>query len=159
MTAGNCTQVDTRQIFNLSGVVQTPHFARAVCNGWPATGNLSPIFTAHSGGYFTVTTGVDNALNGIGGQRPNQLTNNVYCQNKSIACWMQLGAFSAPAAGTFGNTGLNTLQGPGFFEVDLALSKRFRIRERQNMEIRAEAFNIQNRANFLNPTPAGGSAA
>jgi hypothetical protein len=71
---------------------------------------------------------------------------------------MNLSAFASPATGTFGNTGVNTLQGPGFFEVDLALSKRFRIRERHTMEIRAEAFNVQNRANFLNPTAAMNSS-
>jgi hypothetical protein len=120
---------------------------------------LSPIFGAHSGGYFTVSTGVDNALNGIGGQRPNQLSSNVYCPNQNIGCWMQLaGAFGSPTAGTFGNLGVNTLVGPGYFTVDIALSKRFRVRERQNLEIRAEAFNIQNRANFLNPTAAMNSS-
>jgi hypothetical protein len=71
---------------------------------------------------------------------------------------MQLSAFAAPTTGTFGNTGVGTLVGPGYLEVDVALSKRFRIRERQNMEIRAEAFNIQNRVNFLNPTAAMSSS-
>jgi hypothetical protein len=40
----------------------------------------------------------------------------------------------------------------------MGLSKRFKVRERQTMEIRAEAFNIQNRANFLNPTAAMNSS-
>jgi hypothetical protein len=115
---------------------------------------LSPIFGAHSGGYFSVTTGVDNALNGIGGQRANQLAGSVYCANQSITCWMNFSAFGAPAAGTFGNLGNATLIGPGYFNVDVAVSRRFNVRERQQLEIRGEAFNIQNRANFLNPTAA-----
>ncbi|HEX4278988.1 MAG TPA: carboxypeptidase regulatory-like domain-containing protein [Bryobacteraceae bacterium] len=159
MDRGNCAQIDTRGNFNLSAVIQSPHlsshFLQMVAGDW----QLSPIVTAHTGGYFNVTTGVDNALNGIGGQRPNQLTSNVYCANQSITCWMNLaGTFGSPAAGTFGNEGYNNLVGPGFFEVDVALSKRFRVRERQTVEIRAEAFNIQNRANFLNPTGAMNSS-
>jgi hypothetical protein len=57
-----------------------------------------------------------------------------------------------------GNTGVGVIQVPGFFDMDLGLSRMFRIRERQRVEIRAEAFNIQNRANFGPPTSALNSA-
>jgi hypothetical protein len=155
---GNCTQIDTRQNFNLSAVLQSPHLSSRILQWVAGDWQLSPIIGAHSGGYFSVTTGVDNALNGIGGQRPNQVTGNVYCQNQSIGCWMNLSAFGSPAPGTFGNVGVGTLIGPGYFTVDLALSKRFRVRERQTVEIRAESFNTQNRVNFLNPTAAMNSS-
>ena len=59
--------------FNLSGVFQAPHFASKPLQWVAGDWQLSPIFSAHSGQFFTVTTGVDNALTGIGGQRPNQL--------------------------------------------------------------------------------------
>jgi len=171
---GNCTQIDTRGNFNLSAVVQSPHFSSRALQWVAGDWQLSPIFTAHTGGYFNVTTGVDNALNGIGGQRPNLIANEPYCVQQSINCWMKPPqtatspatapptaggyGFTSAANGTFGNLGYNNLRGPGFFEVDLALSKRFRVRERQNVEIRAESFNIQNRANFLNPTAAMNSS-
>src|SRR6185312_12984243 len=171
---GNCTQIDTRGNFNLSAVVQSPHFSSRALQWVAGDWQLSPIFTAHTGGYFNVTTGVDNALNGIGGQRPNLIANEPYCVQQSINCWMKPPqtatspatapptaggyGFTSAANGTFGNLGYNNLRGPGFFEVDLALSKRFRVRERQNVEIRAESFNIQTRANFLNPTAAMNSS-
>ena len=166
---GNCTQSDERQIFNLSGVFQGPHFSSSKPLDWVAGGwQISPIFTAHSGQYLTVTTGVDNALNGIGGQRPNVVNPNVFAPNQGQACptgntscisWLNLSSFnSAVPAGTFGNLGYGNIAGPGFFEVDVAVSKRFQIRERQNLEIRAESFNIQNKANFLNPTSATNSS-
>ena len=113
---------------------------------------LSPIISAHSGSYFTVTTGVDNALTGIGAQRPNLVSSNPYCASQSISCWVNLSSFTSPTTGTLGNLGYDNLVGPGYFDVDLALSRRFTVRERQNVEIRAEAFNIANRVNFLNPT-------
>jgi hypothetical protein len=121
-----------------------------IAGGW----QLSPIFGAHSGSYFAATTGVDNALNGIGGQRPNLTGSNGYCATQTITCWLNFGSFGSPLAGTLGNLGNNSLEGPGYFDVDVALSRRFAIREHQSLEIRGEAFNIQNRANFLNPTAA-----
>ena len=60
-----------------------------------------------------------------------------------------------------GDLGINNIEGPGYFDVDLALSRQFAVREHQYFEIRAETFNIQNRANYLNPGTvgiAGGSA-
>ena len=150
---GNCTSVDVRQSFNLSAVLQSPHFSSRALEIIAGNWQLSPIFAAHTGTFFTVTTGVDNALTGIGGQRPN-LVSNPYCATRTISCWMSSSAFGSPAAGTLGNLGYDSLAGPGYFDVDLALSRRFKIRERQNLEIRGEVFNIQNRVNFLNPTAA-----
>ena len=51
-----------------------------------------------------------------------------------------------------------TLRGPSYFGIDLGLTKTVRIRERQRVELRAEAFNIQNRANFLTSSPTNPSA-
>jgi hypothetical protein len=156
---GNCGNgVDIRSNFNLSAVLQSPHFASRPLQWLAGNWQLSPIFAARSGTYFSVTTGVDNALNGIGGQRANQLTRNVYCPNQSIACWMSASTFGSPATGTLGNQGINTLVGPGYFDVDLALTRRFTVREKHHLEIRAEVFNIANRANFLNPTAATNSS-
>jgi hypothetical protein len=39
--------------------------------------------------------------------------------------------------------------------MDLALTRRFSVREHQFVEIRFEAFNIENRVNFLNPSNPG----
>src|SRR6185369_10780233 len=61
---GNCTVSDTRQVFSLSAVVQTPKFSsrglQAIAGNW----QLSPIMKMRSGTYFSVTGGVDYALNG-----------------------------------------------------------------------------------------------
>jgi hypothetical protein len=40
----------------------------------------------------------------------------------------------------------------------VALSRRFAVKERQYVEVRGEAFNIQNKVNFLNPTSAMNSS-
>jgi hypothetical protein len=158
---GNCTSIDVHQNFNLSAVLQSPHYSSRMVQWIAGDWQLAPIVSLHSGSYFSVTTGVDNALTGIGAQRPNQILPNVYCADRNINCWMNAQAFASPATGTLGDLGINNLEGPGYFDVDLSLSRRFRIREKQYIEIRAETFNIQNRANFLNPGTvgiAGGSA-
>ena len=152
---GNCTAVDVRHNFNLTAVLQSPRYRsrglQLIAGDW----QLAPIMGFHTGSFFTIATGVDNALTGIGAQRPNQLVADPYCANRSYACWLNGKAFVAPAAGTLGNLGANSLTGPNYFDVDLSLSRRFPIKEKQSFEIRAESFNIQNRVNFLNPSNPG----
>ena len=57
-----------------------------------------------------------------------------------------------PAVGTFGNVGRNTLRGPGFQSLDLALAKNFKVRSRTSLQLRVEAFNALNHPNFGRPT-------
>jgi Carboxypeptidase regulatory-like domain/TonB-dependent Receptor Plug Domain len=57
-----------------------------------------------------------------------------------------------PAANQRGNLGRNTLMGPGLLTVDLAAVKRVRIRERSDLQFRAEVFNVTNTPNFATPT-------
>ena len=44
--------------------------------------------------------------------------------------------------------GRNTLVGPGLFNIDTTFSKKFKIRDRFRVEIRAEAFNLTNKPNY-----------
>jgi len=62
-------------------------------------------------------------------------------------------AFSAPAYGTFGNLGRDTLVGPGLANLDLSLHKSTRLGERLNAQFRAEFFNVLNHTNFATPNP------
>jgi hypothetical protein len=60
-------------------------------------------------------------------------------------------AFAIPQPGTYGNLERNLLKGPGFFQQDLILAKKFAITESTNLEFRSEFFNIFNVTNFANP--------
>jgi hypothetical protein len=51
----------------------------------------------------------------------------------------------------FGNLRRNTLIGPGFSNVDLALAKNTRINERFRLQVRVDAFDALNHANFGQP--------
>jgi len=61
------------------------------------------------------------------------------------------GPWQRPAIGTLGDAGRNTLLGPGWFNVDLAMSKNFTITETLRAQFRTEAFNIFNHVNLGNP--------
>ena len=50
----------------------------------------------------------------------------------------------------YGNSGLNTLRGPGVVNLDLGLFREFRVRDLQ-IQFRAEAFNATNTPHFNNP--------
>jgi hypothetical protein len=79
--------------------------------------------------------------------------------------WFNTDAFLAPAntaanGGFYGNAGRDTLTGPGLATWDFSVLKDTRIRERVNLQFRAEIFNLLNRANFNLPnavvfTPSG----
>jgi hypothetical protein len=153
---GNCSISDQRQVFNLSAVAQTPRFSnralRMVASDW----QVSSIITAKSAQFFTVTTGVDNALNGETAiQRPNLVNTNPYPANQSVTNWISASAFAAPAPGTIGNLGINNMKGPGIFQFDMSLSRTFRVREKQTIQLRGEAFNV---LNHLNPSVPGSTA-
>ena len=59
--------------------------------------------------------------------------------------------FTHPAAGTFGGLSLTPVDGPGYWNVDAALIKRTRFKERIGVELRLEAFNVFNHTNFSVP--------
>jgi hypothetical protein len=53
-----------------------------------------------------------------------------------------------PVAGQYGTLQLTPVSGPGFWNVDLSLIKRTKIKESWNLEFRAEMFNAFNHTNF-----------
>jgi hypothetical protein len=63
-------------------------------------------------------------------------------------------AFQRVTDARFGNAGINSLRGPGFFNSDLSLFRSFKISERFNAQFRAEYFNWTNTPKFNNPSAA-----
>jgi hypothetical protein len=53
--------------------------------------------------------------------------------------------------GTYGNAGRFNLKGPGVFQLDMALSRTFAIREGKTLQLRVEAFNLPNHLNPSTP--------
>ena len=61
------------------------------------------------------------------------------------------GAFTSPAAGTFGNLSRNAFRGPDMFVYNAALFRNFAVRENIKLEFRGEAYNVTNTTNRMNP--------
>jgi hypothetical protein len=65
--------------------------------------------------------------------------------------WFNPLAFAPPTIGFRGTAGRNILNGPNFRTVDTSLKRKFRITEKSSLQLRVEAFNLFNRANFNLP--------
>jgi hypothetical protein len=161
---GGVFSSDRRQIFNSTIVYETPklsnHWMEMAFSGW----RLSGVYRAQSGPSLTVSLLTDVSLTSASAanQRPVQVLGDPLCANAGPTCWINPAAFSSKlvAPGTFSSMGRDNVPGPMFFQIDVAAGKLFRIRERQNLEFRAEAFNLSNsvRAGIALPSlSAGGS--
>ncbi len=162
---------DQRHLLRMNAVVDLPRlenrnfFVATVVGGW----RLAPIVSYSSGLPFNVLLGRDVALTGggrgLGGQRPNLLGEAKLDPGRSrqdlIARYFNTGVYSVPSPGQFGTGGRNQINGPGAFETDIAIMKRFYLpRERLgSIELRGEIFNLLNFANLGVPTANAASPA
>ena len=144
---------DIRHTFTSNAVYQLP-FARAHWyGGWDASG----LVTARTGSPFSVTIARIAATVPSGQtqtQRADYVGGDVYAANKGPGLWLNPAAFALPANGVYGNSGRNRFRGPGLWQADLGLSKKFRLTERLNVDFRTEVFNLFNRAQYGNPVSA-----
>jgi hypothetical protein len=62
------------------------------------------------------------------------------------------GPFIRPAPGTFGDLGRDSLWGPGLINTDLALSKKFFLKESMTLQFTVQAFNVFNHPNLGQPS-------
>ncbi|HEY7337181.1 MAG TPA: carboxypeptidase regulatory-like domain-containing protein [Bryobacteraceae bacterium] len=144
---------DIRQTFNVSAVYALP-FRKRMLRDW----ELSAIGTVQTGLPVNITVDRSNSavpgLFAISGQeRPNY----VYGVPLTPAGgsvprgWINLAAFAVPANQTFGNLGRNAFRAPGISQLDMGLSKFISITEKVNFRLRADLFNVFNRAQFGAP--------
>lgn len=149
---------DIRHVFVTSFIWQLPIARRArslllrtVADGWQLTG----IAKLRTGTPFTVRSGLDNSFRGINNDTADLAGNwqlpDGRSKGQEILAWFNAGAFVQNAAGTYGTVGINSLRGPGFWNIDTAVSKDFHIAEQKQLQFRASFFNVLNHANLNNP--------
>jgi hypothetical protein len=119
---------------------------RAV-GGWQA-GLLNVM---QSGEPFTVFDSV-NTSNAFpaGTMRPN-LIGDPNAAPRTLAQLFNTAAFQSAAPFTFGNSPRSVLRGPSWKNVDLTLSKNFKVSDRFATELRGEFFNTLNHPRFDAP--------
>ncbi len=140
---------DRRHIFNLSGVAQVPRFSnnalRMVASGW----QVAMIVRYQSGPPLPIVDTTDNLADGVANQRPNLILANpqaapTACATAPCVPFLNKAAFAVPGLGILGNLGALAVYGPSFSEIDMSISRTFRIRENLRMDIRGDAFNLPN---------------
>jgi hypothetical protein len=156
---------DVRQIFNLSAIYELPFgagkrylsapgAARVVLGNW----EISAIGTAQTGLPVNITVDRSNAsvpgLFAISGSERPDLVPGVSltpASGSTPSRWIDPAAFAIPASQTFGNLGRNAFRAPAISQLDLGASKFLNITERVRFRLRADLFNVFNRAQYGAP--------
>jgi carboxypeptidase family protein len=146
---------DVRHTFSSNWIYELPWAAQRAWGGW----QMSGILYLRSGLPITITQSQTMLSTGITNNRPNTIC-DPKLSNPSISQWFNTACFqqTSDASGTFGNTGRNTVRGPGDFNVDFSVIKNTRIGGVAT-EARIEAFNILNHPQFANPNGQLGNSA
>jgi hypothetical protein len=129
-------------------------------SGWTTLG----IVTMQSGRPFTVALlpEMDNSNTGMASlgfganNRPNRIASGKL-ENPTPETWFDASAFVPANYGSFGNSGRNILDGPGYQTWNLSLIKNSKIREGLDFQFRTEFFNAFNHSNFDLPDIYWGS--
>jgi hypothetical protein len=145
---GHC-DADRTHLGNVTMGYSTPRVGIPLLGPLASNWRVAGIFSARSGSRLTVLAGRDNAFNGQANQRVNQISDDVY-GDKTASNYLNPQAFAQPAPGTFGNHERNSLTGPGFWSIDVALTRLVTLGTHV-LEFRAESFNLTNHVNLGNP--------
>jgi len=127
--------------------------------GW----TISTFNTFQAG--FPVGFGLIRAAAGSGSGRPNANGDPSAGISGSIVSrlnrYFNTGAFAQPADYTFGNLGprIGAVRSPGMNNVNVTLSKGFRVTERLKVDFRASSFNFLNHPVFSGPNTTFGDAS
>jgi hypothetical protein len=130
----------------------------AVANDW----TLAVVVTRQSGIPVAVAQQTNfNAFAGFGTQRPNLVGDpELPADQRTPLRWFDTSAFAVAPVFTLGSASRNPVRGPGYRNVDLAISRRIPLPMRSGtaLELRAEAFNLLNTPAFANPGAILGTA-
>jgi hypothetical protein len=125
-----------------------------IVSGWQVSG----ISTFQTGQPFSVTYTAPGSytLNGVkysnlvSGRASLVSGQPIYPSHKSKTEWFNPAAFTAPTnaagipGGAYGNSGYDMLRGPGYQDWDINLQKNILFKERYNIQLRADSFNVFN---------------
>jgi hypothetical protein len=151
---------DHTHIFNVGWVYELPFgkhgmffktgVAEKVFGGW----NVNGVMASYTGSPFTV--GADgSSLNSVDNtQTAMQVKSSVaYLHGVgSTGTWFDTSAFApVTTAATWGSSGRNLLRGPGVWNTDLMINRKFQITEKIDTDFRAEFYNLPNTSHFNGP--------
>jgi hypothetical protein len=149
---------DARHRYVLSAIWELPFKGNALVEGW----QIGLVTQGQTGNPITIVTNI-NTFTGNANLRPDLLRpievsgrperwfSNTVCDPRVAGSCTESSVFALPVSPSgvfhFGNLERNAVTGPGFYNTDLSLIKKTRVR-RATVEFRAEAFNVFNTPNF-----------
>jgi hypothetical protein len=143
---------DARHRFVASGLYQLPFSSsRAAIDRLVGGWDISWALTLQSNTPFSPIVPTDRSGSGGFTDRPDQIGDPNDIGERTPAQFFNTSAFRLQAPGTFGNAGRNTINGPDFKVLDLAVLKNIAIRQGHRLQLRVEVFNALNHVNFLLP--------
>ncbi len=117
--------------------------------------SLTGIATFQNGFPFSVLANDLFSLDNTFTQRAN-IVGGTPKVTKNPNQWFNTAIYSQPLAGAFGNSGRNTLRGPGINNFDMGLAKSTSLFERLNLQLRLETFNTFNHTQYgIDPSAPG----
>ena len=136
----------------MNGIYELPIHGSRWKNGW----QFAPILTLQSGNPINFKT-TNTSFTGAATLRPSvrgPVTTEYSPASNGNATYV--GYIENPSVfydqgAAFGTLGRNTIIGPGFSNLDIALIKQTKLRETIRLEIRADAFDAFNHPNFGQP--------
>ncbi len=144
----------------ISGVWELDYFRhmaapiRLVAGGW----SIAAIGSMRSGTPLTITTGTDNNLDGTNNDRADLIGDPRLSPNRTRSAvvdqWFNIASFSKTTQlknNLAGTSGRNIIDGPGLKNVDMTISRTFKVTEKTTLQFRGEATNALNIVNLSNP--------
>jgi hypothetical protein len=138
-------------------------FADKVIGGWQISG-ITDFQNGHPFSVSYTASGTTGLVSGRANRVPGVA---LYPANKTKAEWFNPAAFQptpcltasgtlAPSCvagtyATYGNSGYDMLRGPRFQDWDMNLQKNILFKERYNVQLRADSFNVFNHPNLATP--------
>jgi hypothetical protein len=146
---------DVAHTFSSNWIYELPWGENRMWGGWQVSG----ILYLRSGIPVQITQSQSMLSTGITNNRPNQICDPTL-SNPTADMWFNTACFQqvADTTGTFGNTGRNSVRGPGLKNVDMSLIKNTKFGG-VSSELRLEVFNLFNFVQFNNPNGQLGNAA
>jgi hypothetical protein len=163
---------DARHRIVANAIYDLPFKGNRVVSGW----EIAPVVQWQTGNPFNLVAFNSSSFNGVGStitlnaSGPIQTSGNPLGQwisnpqVLSVPCTLTTPKTTTtptcvPGTLTLGNVGRNSVYGPGFTNMDLALVKNTKISERLNLQLRADAFDVLNHPNYGQPGGSGGFLA
>ena len=163
---------DVRHRIVANAIYDLPFKGNRLVSGW----ELAPIVSWQTGNPFNLVAFNSSSFNGVGSTITLNASAPIHTSGNPLGQWISnpnvlsvpctLTSTSptatptcVPGTLTFGNVGRNSVYGPGFTNMDLALIKNTKISENLNLQMRADAFDVFNHPNYGQPGGSGGFLA